>query len=242
MNDLERELIYLIVGLLALIGSGAGFTVWVVRYYAKINAKSDADRAKMFGELSHGWLQTQKALSDNLNRQIEKATAAEDGRLAEKEQRIEINLKLAESAVRIATLETEVARVTRINGDMDLTVKEIATKLATADDERKNTAVKNETLLATIKRLEGRIVELEKMEVEFNKMKEDREAEKLERAADQLVIAQLRRENATLKERLDAFENERLLEERPVSKPPTTDPMIIEGQFKAETPEDGSAA
>lgn len=241
MNDLERELIYLIVGLLALIGSGAGFTVWVVRYYAKINAKSDAERAKMFGELSSGWLQTQEALSANLNRQIEKATAAEDGRLVEKEQRIEINLKLAESAVRIATLETEVARVTRINGDMDLTVKEIATKLAFADDERKATAAENKELKATIARLEAKIIMFEQMELELKNLRSEfnKEVQRSTRLQAQLNVKQT--EIDQLKTRLDAFEDQKALEERPVSKPPS-DPMIIEGQFKAETPEDGSAA
>lgn len=170
-----------------------------------------------------------------------------------------LTTEIANANREITAAMVEVNRLKLVNLDMDTAVKQLGEKLsesdnlrralqaenetirAESDNQRKTLQTETETLRETIKRFERRIAELEKMEVEFNQMKKDREIEKRERAADQQVIAELRRENATLKERLDAFENQRLLEERPVSKPPS-DPMIIEGQFKAETPEDGSAA
>ena len=159
----------------------------------------------------------------------------------------------------ITAAMVEVNRLKLVNLDMDTAVKQLGDKLsesdnlrralqaenetirAESDSQRKTLQAETETLRETIKRFERRIAELEKMEVEFNQMKKDRELEKRERAADQQVIAELRRENATLKARLDDFIDMKALEERPVSKPPN-DPMIIEGQFKAESPNDGSAA
>lgn len=204
--------------------------------------------------------QNQVVLAQNINKEIDLRRESEDARIAAIQARNEMQSQFERNEIklemRVAALTTEIANANRditaamvevnrlklVNLDMDTAVKQLGEKLSESDSQRKTLQAENETLRETIKRFERRIAELEKMEVEFNKMKKDREDEKLERAADQQVIAELRRENATLKERLDAFENQRLLEERPVSKPPTTDPMIIEGQFKAETPEDGSAA
>ena len=201
----------------------------------------------------------QVLLAENINKEIELRRESEDARIAAIQARTEMQSQFERNEIklemRVAALTTEIANANReitaamvevnrlklVNLDMDTAVKQLGEKLSESDNLRRALQAENETLRETIKRFERRIAELEKMEVEFNQMKKDREIEKRERAADQQVIAELRRENATLKERLDAFENQRLLEERPVSKPPS-DPMIIEGQFKAETPEDGSAA
>lgn len=212
MDELTRALIGGLILLVSLIGSGAALLTWSQRKYATMNAQQ-----------SESWLNTQKSLSDHLNAQIAERVKAEDGRLDEKEARIGIELALAQvksehatTLVKMASLEAEVARVTRINGEMNLTVKEIASNLAAADDQRKKTAVENIQLKNTIARLERRIGELEKMEAEFNKLKDAF-------ANEQTLTAELRRENTTLKERLDAFENQKALEERPVSKPPIID-------------------
>lgn len=234
MDDLQRELLYLIVTLLALVGSGVGLLTWSQRKYATMNALQ-----------SESWLNTQKALSDHLNAQISERVKAEDGRLDEKEHRITLELALAQvkgehatTTLKVASLEAEVARVNRINTDVDAAVKEIGGKLATVDDERKLALRENSDLKNTIAGLEKRITDLEReRDADQKVIAELRQ----DRQADQKEIATLRAENATLKERLDAFENERLLEERPISKP-STEPLTIEGKFKVETPEGDSAA
>lgn len=180
----------------------------------------------------------QVVLAENINKEIELHRESEDARIAAIQAKLELqrqnDKQQAELSLRMATLTTEIAsakresseavleinRLKTVNLDMDTAVKQLGVKLAESDDERKALRLENQQLKATIARLEARIIVFEQMEAGFKKLKADFDRE-VERSTG--LQAQLNRKDSQISEltaRLDAFESQKALEERPIGKPP----------------------